>query len=71
LEENGREKARFVHDIHSEILKTHRPAVCDPLACISVFSPENILSFYEAYGEVETLGKRTRGLLVFDWLRAE
>jgi inosine-uridine nucleoside N-ribohydrolase len=45
--------------------------VCDPLACISVFSPENILSFYEAYGEVETLGKRTRGLLVFDWLRAE
>lgn len=44
--EEKREKAKFIHDIHSNILKTHRPAVCDPLACISVFSPEDIISFY-------------------------
>lgn len=69
--EERREKAKFIHDIHGEILKTHRPSVCDPLACIPVFFPEDIHSYYEAYGDVETTGKRTRGLLVFDWLRTE
>lgn len=33
-------KSKLIHDIHSVILSTHRPSVCDPLACISVFTPE-------------------------------
>lgn len=48
--EDTREKAKFIHDIHSVILQTHRPSVCDPLACIAVFSPEIINQYYEAYG---------------------
>lgn len=69
--DNSREKSKFIHDIHSVILETHRPALCDPLACIPVFSPEDIISIHEAYGNVELDGQRTRGLLVFDWLRKE
>ena len=44
--EDTREKAKFIHDIHSVILQTHRPSVCDPLACIAVFSPEIINQYY-------------------------
>jgi inosine-uridine nucleoside N-ribohydrolase len=39
-------KGKLIHDIHSVILQTHRPSVCDPLACIAVFSPEVIESVY-------------------------
>jgi len=65
--EDTRPKAKLIHDIHSHILETHRPAVCDPLACIPVFSPQLVKSIYQAYGQVETAGQRTRGLLIFDW----
>lgn len=45
-------KSRFIHDIHSVILQTHKPSVCDPLACLPVFSPQLVKSVYKAYGRV-------------------
>ena len=50
-------------------MSTHFPIVCDALACIPVFSPEDIGGYYENYAEVETVGVRTKGLLIFDWLK--
>ena len=65
--EVSRPKARLIHDIHAHILETHRPAVCDPLACIPIFSPELVSSVYQVHAKVETAGLRTRGALVLDW----
>lgn len=50
--ESQRPKAKLIHDIHSHILESHKPAVCDPLACIPIFSPDVVNSVYQAYGWV-------------------
>ena len=60
-------KSKLIHDIHKDILKTHKPSICDPLAVIPVFNPEIIESMYQAYGKVELNGVRTRGALQLDW----
>ena len=63
--------SRLINDIHGQILSTHRPSVCDPLACIPIFNPELVESSYKAYGDIEINGGRTAGLLMFDWFTDE
>jgi len=66
-----RPKAKLINDIHGIILSTHKPSLCDPLACIPVFSPEIITGIYKAYGRIEMGGNRTSGLLSLDWFKED
>ena len=66
-----RPKGKLIHDIHGVILATHKPSVCDPLACIAVFNPELITGVYKAYGCIEMAGERTSGMLSLDWFKEE
>ena len=66
-----RPKGKLIHDIHGVILATHKPSVCDPLACIAVFNPELITGVYKAYGRIEMAGERTSGMLSLDWFKEE
>ena len=47
-----RPKGKLVHDIHGQILETHRPSICDPLAVIPVLSPDVADSIYKADGRI-------------------
>jgi inosine-uridine nucleoside N-ribohydrolase len=67
----SRPKGKLIHDIHGVILSTHKPSVCDPLACIAVFNPELITGIYKAYGRIEMGGHRTSGMLSLDWFKEE
>jgi inosine-uridine nucleoside N-ribohydrolase len=71
FEDDTRVLGKMIHDIHGEIMKTHRPSVCDPLACIPVFNPEIVEGIYQAYGRIEIAGERTSGLLMLDWFESE
>lgn len=67
----ARPKGKLVHDIHGVILATHKPSVCDPLACMSVFNPKIVTGVYKAYGRIEMGGMRTSGMLGLDWFKED